>query len=52
MELHNLYSSLNVIRFMKWRMRRMGHVERMGEIINAYNIFSWRPWREETTPKT
>jgi hypothetical protein len=31
-ELHNLYSLTNIIRMIKsWRMRRVGHVARMGE---------------------
>jgi hypothetical protein len=38
-ELHNLYSSLNIIRMIKSRrMRWAGHVVRMGETRNAYRI--------------
>jgi hypothetical protein len=38
-ELHTLYSSRNVIRIVKSRrMKLAGHVERMGEITNAYSI--------------
>jgi hypothetical protein len=38
-ELHNLYSSLSIIRFSKSRkMRLVGHVARMGEKRNAYRI--------------
>jgi hypothetical protein len=29
-DLKNLYSSPNIIRIMKWRMRRVGHVARIG----------------------
>jgi hypothetical protein len=38
-ELHNFYSSLNIIRMiMSRRMRWAGHVLRMGEKRNAYMI--------------
>jgi hypothetical protein len=38
-ELHDLYSSLSIIRMMKWRrMRWAGHVARMGEKRNAYRL--------------
>jgi hypothetical protein len=48
-ELHNLYSSPNIIRMIKSRRTRWaGHVARMGEKGNAYRTFS----REETTRKT
>jgi hypothetical protein len=38
-ELHNIYAPLNVIRAIKTRrIRRAGHVARMEEPRNAYNI--------------
>jgi hypothetical protein len=43
-ELHNLYSSPNVIRMMtSRRMRLAGHVARMGETRNAYRILVGKP---------
>jgi hypothetical protein len=43
-ELHNLYSSPNIIRMMKSRGMRWGrHVVRMGEKRNAYKILMGKP---------
>jgi hypothetical protein len=43
-ELHNLYSSPNIIRTIKSRMMRWaGHVARMGEKRNAYRILVGKP---------
>jgi hypothetical protein len=43
-ELHDLYSSLNIIRIMKSRrMRGSGHVTRIGEKRNAYRLLVGKP---------
>jgi hypothetical protein len=43
-ELHNLYSSPNIIRMIKSRrIRCVGHVARMGETRNAYRILVGKP---------
>jgi hypothetical protein len=43
-ELRDLYSSLSIIRMMKWRrMRWAGHVARMKEKRNAYRLLVGKP---------
>jgi TPP-dependent pyruvate/acetoin dehydrogenase alpha subunit len=43
-ELHDLYSSLSIIRiFEERRMRCAGHVARMGEKRNAYRLLVAKP---------
>jgi hypothetical protein len=43
-EIHNLYSSPNIIRRLKpRRMRWAGHVAQMGETRNAYRILVGKP---------
>jgi hypothetical protein len=48
-ELHNLYSSQNIIRMIKTRrMRWTGHVARMGAKRNAYRIWVGKPEGKRT----
>jgi hypothetical protein len=50
-ELHNLYSSPSILRFIKSRrMRWVGHVGRMGEEMNACRT-CWESRRKESTRK-
>jgi len=45
-ELHNLYASPNIITMIKsMRMTRTGHVARMGELRNEYEILVGKPKR-------
>jgi hypothetical protein len=43
-ELNDLYTSLNIFRFIRSRrMRWVGHVVRMGEKSGLYRILLWKP---------
>jgi hypothetical protein len=43
-ELHDLFSSPNIIRIIKsGRMRWVGHIERVGEKRNAYRLLVGKP---------
>jgi hypothetical protein len=51
-ELHNLYSSTNIVRVIKSRrMRWSGHVARMGGEERCLQGFGWEARRQETTGK-
>jgi hypothetical protein len=52
-ELHNVYSSPNIIRQIKSRrLRWVGHVASMGEERKVYKVLVRKPQRKETTRKT
>jgi hypothetical protein len=52
-ELHDLYSSLNIVRVIKsGRMRWAVHVARMGDVKGVYRVLVGRSRKEETTGKT
>jgi hypothetical protein len=51
-ELHNLYSSLNIIRMINCRrMRWAGHVARIGRRV-MHIRYCWESQKKETTGKT
>jgi hypothetical protein len=47
-ELRDLYSSPNIVRIIKSRMRWVGHVARMGEKRNAYRLLVRMPEGKST----
>jgi hypothetical protein len=43
-ELHNLYSSPDIIRMVKsWRVRWAGHIRQIGEKVNTYRVLVGKP---------
>jgi len=42
-ELNDLYSSPNIVRVMKWRMRWAGNAARMGEEKGVYRVLVGKP---------
>jgi hypothetical protein len=52
-ELHNLYSSPDIIRMIKSRRTRWaGHVTRMGQKRNVYRILVGKPERKRPLERT
>jgi len=47
-ELHGVYSSRNITRVIKSRMRRVGHVARMGGDESCLQAYGGETWRKET----